>query len=236
MYSDHKNIFAKRKYSFVRGSMLFTAGIIFYHSGINQQIRLDQNNILIIEIFSAIIMFTGGFVFFYGTEALRNALFPFLFLVFMIPIPADVFEKIIYCLNVGTAESSYAFLKLIGVPVFRDVLILHLPNVSVEVVKQCSGIRSSMVILILGVMMGQIYLKSWWKKIILIISIIPLVILKNGIRVVTLTLLGNYVDITFLTNSKLHKSGGIVFVIPIVIFLMVILWFLKKAEKGIANM
>jgi len=153
----------------------------------------------------------------------------------MIPIPTFILDKIIYFLQVYTADISHAFLKLIGVPVFRDGLIFILPNVSVEVAKQCSGIHSSMATLMIGVLLGQFFLKSWWRKIILIIAIIPLVILKNGMRVVTLTLLGNYIDITFLTNSFLHKSGGIVFFIPIVVLLTLILWILVKSEKSGIN-
>ena len=230
VYSKRKTIFVNKKYSFAAGTILTIAGIIFYLLGINQQIKLNQNDYLFVTVSSALISWTGGLIFFYGTQTFRNALFPLLFLAFMIPIPTYIIDKIVFFLQVGTAEAASIFFKLIGITVFREGLIFQLSNVSVEVAKECSGIRSSMATVIIGVLLEQIFLRSWWRKAVLLLSIIPLIIIKNGIRVTVLTLLGNYVDSNFLTHSALHKSGGIVFFMPIIIILMVILWLLKRSE------
>ena len=230
VYSKRKTIFVNKKYSFAAGTILTIAGIIFYLFGINQQMKLNQNDYLFIAVSSALISWTGGLIFFYGIQAFRNALFPLLFLAFMIPIPTYIVDKIVFFLQVGTAEAASIFFKLIGITIFREGLIFQLSNVSVEVAKECSGIRSSMATVIIGILLEQIFLRSWWRKAVLILSIIPLIIIKNGIRVTVLTLLGNYVDSKFLTNSVLHKSGGIVFFMPIVIILIVILWLLKRSE------
>jgi len=230
VYSKRKTIFANNKYSFAAGTILTIAGIIFYLLGINQQIKLNQNDYLFITVSSALISWTGGLIFFYGTKTFRNALFPLLFLVFMVPIPTYVVDKIVFFLQVGTAEVASIFFKLIGITVFREGLIFQLSNVSIEVAKECSGIRSSMATVIIGVILEQMFLRSWWRKAVLLLSIIPLIIIKNGIRVTVLTLLGNYVDSKFLTHSWLHKGGGIVFFMPIIIMLIGILWLLKRSE------
>ena len=230
VYSKRKTIFVNKKYSFAAGTILTIAGIIFYLLGINQQIKLNQNDYLFITVSSALISWTGGLIFFYGTKTFRNALFPLLFLVFMVPIPTYVVDKIVFFLQVGTAEVASIFFKLIGITVFREGLIFQLSNVSIEVAKECSGIRSSMATVIIGVILEQMFLRSWWRKAVLLLSIIPLIIIKNGIRVTVLTLLGNYVDSKFLTHSWLHKGGGIVFFMPIIIMLIGILWLLKRSE------
>jgi exosortase/archaeosortase family protein len=64
----------------------------------------------------------------------------------------------------------------------------------------------------------------------LIIAIFPITILKNGLRIVTLTLLGNYVDVRIL-GSELHKSGGIPFFMVALVLLAPVLWVLRKSEK-----
>ena len=118
-------------------------------------------------------------------------------------------DKIIFLLQSASAEVSYVYFKLIGIPIYREGFVFHLPGVSVEVAKECSGIRSSIALFITSILAGHLFLKTGWKKGILAVSIIPIAILKNGVRIVTLSLLGAYVDISFLTDSLLHKKGGI---------------------------
>jgi exosortase/archaeosortase family protein len=58
---------------------------------------------------------------------------------------------------------------------------------------------------------------------------IPLSIIKNGIRITTLTLLAVYVDPSFLTGD-LHKKGGFVFFLLALAILFPILLLLQKSE------
>jgi exosortase len=99
-----------------------------------------------------------------------------------------------------------------------------------EIAKQCSGIRSSLALFITGILAAHFFLKSSWKKAIFILSIIPIAILKNGIRIVTLSLLAIYVDERFLTQGFLHKSGGFIFFAPALTLLGLLLWGLRKSE------
>ena len=46
------------------------------------------------------------------------------------------------------------------------------------------------------------------------IALIPINIIKNGIRITTLSLLAIYVDHKFITDSFLHHSGGFLFYLP----------------------
>jgi len=79
-------------------------------------------------------------------------------------------------------------------------------------------------------MAGQLFLKSASRKIVLALVIIPITIFKNGLRIVTLSLLGVYVDQNILSSS-LHKKGGIPFFFLSLIFLGAILWLLRRADK-----
>jgi exosortase/archaeosortase family protein len=117
----------------------------------------------------------------------------------------------------------------------REGFVFHLPGQSVEVAKQCSGIRSSMALLITSVLAGHLFLRTWWKKVILAIVIIPITMFKNGIRVVSLTLLGTYVDSRILTNSLLHTDGGILFFLLALVLLAPVLYFLRKSEVRVAK-
>jgi exosortase len=231
IFKRRKAIFSTVRYSYVSGLAFILPGIFLYLIGMNQGIRLDQNDYLSLMTFSAVITWIGGFILFYGINAFRNAAFPLLFLMLMIPIPGLVMERIVLLLQKGSAEAAYGLFKLTGVPMVREGCTFHFPFMSVEVAKQCSGIHSSIALFITGVLAGQFFLTSGWRKLILLLSILPLAIIKNGVRIVTLSLLALYVDEEILTNSMLHKKGGIIFFLIALILLTPVFEMLRRSEK-----
>jgi exosortase len=235
MYLRKKAIFSDTNYSYTAGIILVLVGSIVYFIGKKQGIKLDQNDYLSLMTFSAVIFWIGGFVLFYGIRSFKIAAFPLLFLIFTIPIPSFIMEKIIFLLQMGSAEATHGFFKLTGISFLREGLVFHLPGFSVEVAKQCSGIRSSIALFIMGVILSNIFLQTNWKRIILILFIFPLAIIKNGIRIVTLSSLALYVDQSFITNSKLHREGGIIFFLIALSLLVSILWLLRKSEPLFGN-
>jgi exosortase len=225
-----KEIFSSGRVSHAQGVIPIAAAIILYLAGTTQESVLTQNDYLSLMTLSAVLFWVGGFIYFYGTRAFRTALFPLAFLVLMVPIPTAVVEKIISLLQHASAEVSYFIFRLTGVPILREGLVFHLPRVSVEVAEQCSGIRSSIALFITCILAGYLFLESGSRRFILILAILPLAIFKNAVRIVTLSLLAVYVDKSFLTNSLLHKKGGIVFFIMALAILGPLLWLLRRSE------
>ena len=78
---------------------------------------------------------------------------------------------------------------------------------SVEVTRECSGIHSTMAMLILSVMASYFYLRTAWRQGLFIGVAVALTILKNAARIVTLARLGVYVDPGFL-YGRLHSEGA----------------------------
>ncbi len=137
-------------------------------------------------------------------------------------------DGFIYFLQVGSTEFTNLLFMATGVPFLREGFVFHLPGMSVEVAKQCSGIRSSLALLITAILAGHMFLKTGWKKVFLAVLIIPVTMFKNGIRILILTLLGTYVDPRWLTESSLHRDGGIVFFILALVLMAPILYWLRK--------
>src|SRR3990172_2726572 len=79
MFIERGTIFSKTRYAFAPGIILIIAALVLYLSGMTYENNLDHNDYLSLMTFSSIIFWTGGFVLFYGVQALRNASFPFLF-------------------------------------------------------------------------------------------------------------------------------------------------------------
>ena len=230
VYINRKEIFAKVNYLFVLGIPVLLLGIALFLGGFLWGAPLDQNNYASLIAFSIFIFINGAFILLYGMQAYRTALFPLLFLIFTVPIPTALMDNIIHFLQVGSTEFVNLLFLASGVPFVRDGFVFQLPNISVEVAKECSGIRSGMAIFIVAILAGYMFLKSYWKIIFLVVCAVLIAMLKNGIRILTLSLLGNYVDPRILSSS-LHKEGGIPFFIVALLLLAPILFFLRRSEK-----
>jgi exosortase len=163
-------------------------------------------------------------------QAFKTAHFPLSFLIFMIPIPTSIMDSFVSILQIGSTEFTNLLLTIIGVPFIREGFVFQLPGQSVEVAPQCSGIRSGLALIITALLAGHLFLKTWWKKVVLVICIFPITMFKNGIRITSLTLLGTYVDPRIL-QSSLHREGGIPFFIVALVLMAPILFFLRKSEK-----
>ena len=180
-------------------------------------------------ILALVLLWTSGFALSFGKEALKAAYFLFLFLLLMVPIPNFLLDRLIFLLQEGSAWITGALFDLVGVPALREGLVFHLAKVSIEVAKECSGIRSSMALLILALLVAHFQLRSFWNKVLFVACGLFMMILKNGVRIATLTLLAVYVNPDFLFG-RLHHQGGVVFFMLALLLLLPLLFLLQRSE------
>jgi exosortase len=230
IYSRRKIIFEDVRCSFLAVAVIF-AGICLYLIWKKSPGSVNQNDAYSLISLSFVIFWIGGFIFLYGIRAFRRALFPLLFLFFMAPIPTLMADKIIWVLESGSTEVSYWLFELSGVPFAREGFVFHLPGLSIEVAEQCSGIRSSLVLLMFGILLGNLFLKSRSGRLLLILAVFPVTVLKNALRIVMLSVLGAYVDIRIL-DGILHRRGGVPFFVIALSMLVIFLWALRLSEKS----
>jgi len=124
--------------------------------------------------------------------------------------------------------------SLVGVPVLRNGLVFSLANTSIEVAKECSGIHSTLAILIISLIAGHLFLPSVWKKVVLVLFTLPIVCATNGLRIAGLTLLAEYVDASFLHGS-LHHEGGMGFFLLALLLLFAILQLLRIGQGRMSH-
>jgi len=187
-------------------------------------LRLTSN------VVAVILLWIAGFAFCFGKAALKSARFPLLFLFLTVPLPNFLLEHIISLLQAGSAEIAEILFNLTGVPVLREGLVFHLPGVNIEVARECSGIRSTMALFILALPVVHYGLHSLWKKLFFLTCAFFMMVLKNGVRIVTLSLLAVYVDPSFLFGT-LHRDGGIVFFLLGLLLLLPVLLLLQRGES-----
>jgi len=170
-------------------------------------------------------------MFFYGASAFKAGLFPLLFLLLMVPLPTFLLDRFIAWLQVGSADVAEWIFHLSGTPVLRQGLIFALPQVTIEVAKECSGIRSTQALLITCLLAGYLFMRTNWRRAVLLVAAVPVLIVKNGVRIATLTLLAVHVDPSFLTGH-LHHDGGFVFFALAMLILLPLFRWLQNADCG----
>lgn len=230
LYLERHTVFSITRTNIGFGISLALGGVMLYWLAHRSPFPQNGNWPLCLETCSVILVWIGGFLDCYGFVALRAGSFSLLFLLLMIPLPDVVLDKVIHALQEGSTEIAYLVFQAVGTPVVRHGFLLSVPGVTIEVANECSSLRSSIALFVTCLLAAHLYLRTSWKVILLAFLSAPLSVIKNGIRIATLTLLSIYVDPDFLTG-KLHREGGFVFFSLALLVLWPIFSWLVKSDK-----
>jgi exosortase len=236
LFWDRKSIFSHVDYSLGAGVATIALGPILGSNGFMHGLSLNQNDFLSLMVFSAVVILIGIFTVFYGFQTSKRAAFSLLFLLFMVPLPSVVSQAAIAFLQKGSAEAVSLLFTVLGMPVTRDGFVFHLPQFSIEIAEECSGIRSSIALMITTILAAKLFLHKGWARTLLAISILPIAILKNAIRIVTLSVIGVYFD-ERIFDGDLHRKGGVVFFVIALFLIWAVIASLRKvdSQKGDAR-
>ena len=214
------------------GVPLFLLGFVLYWFSFSRWFLSSSSGIhLSAAVLGIAIVWIAIFALCYGFPSVKAAIFPLLFLFLMIPIPASLLERIVTGLQDGSATTTSILFRILDVPVVRHGLRFSLPGVDIEIAEQCSGIRSSLSLFITGILAGYLLLQSAGNRIFFSLFTIPLAIFKNGVRIVTLSWLGVYVDPGFL-HGKLHQYGGLPVSLLALGILTPVIFALRRCEAS----
>lgn len=185
---------------------------------------------LTLGMLAVVTWWIGSFVGCFGTRISRMFVFPLCFLLWLVPLPQVALTHIVTFLQQGSADAARLFFAIAGVPVTQDGVRLSIPGLTLEVAQECSSIRSSLMLLVTTMVLAHILLRSTWGKTLVILAAIPLSLAKNGFRIFTLSMLGVFVDPSFL-HGWLHHQGGIVFFLAFLATLFALLRLIRWAER-----
>jgi exosortase len=213
----------------VRSALLFAvpAASLWAFSWWEASLQADVRLTLI--VLSLVLFLVAGFVAIFGWSSAMKVQFPLAFLAFAIPMPEQLLNRVIYLLQAGSAAVAEQIFEWSGVPVLREAFVFHLPGLSIAVAPECSGIRSSMALLILAVLAAHFAFSKFWKKIVFVGAGLAVMVVKNGVRIATLTILATYVNPDFL-YGRLHHDGGVVFFLIGLVLLLPVFWLLRRSE------
>ena len=229
-YLHRKAINASREWSPWLGLLVLGLGALCYWSAGAAFFSPDQ---LSMTILALLLMCWGIFLSCFGVTLFRKVSFGLVFLLFMVPLPSFLLDAIVRFLQRSSAEATDLLFSALSVPVFRQGFVFSLSNFTIHVAEECSGIRSALSLFIFSLVVGHFLLRAAWTKMGLVAIVVPLAIAKNALRIVGLSLLANYVDPTFITDSLVHRSGGIPLFLLSLVGLLSLAWLLRRVEKNL---
>jgi len=162
---------------------------------------------------SIIVMLAGALLFLHGSQHLRILTFPLLFLMLMVPLPAIVFNQIAFPLQLLASRVGTAGIQACAVPVLREGNVIVLADTSLEVAEACSGIRSLVSLLTLGILYGYFTDPRPWMRTVIALATIPIAIAANAARVTGTGVLAHYYGAAAAHGFFHTFSGWLVFLV-----------------------
>ncbi len=190
---------------------------------------------LFLTRFSVLIVLVGAIAFIAGWVAVRILAFPLGFLLLMIPLPAIVFNQVTFPLQLLASRVGEAGLASLHIPVLREGNLIVLARTTLEVAEACSGIRSLVSLLTLGIIYGYFLDRRLWVRAVVAVSTVPVAILVNGLRVAGTGVAAHYLGAQTAQGFLHTFSGWLVFVVALGLLFLVtslILWAAPPAPPS----
>jgi len=186
---------------------------------------------------SLLLLLAGLIILFRGWTFFRAVLFPWAFLILMIPIPSLILQQITFPLQLQAARLATGLLELVGVPVLRQGNVIVLASMPLDVAEACSGIRSLLTLVTLAIIYGYLMETRTWARVVLAISAVPIAVAANSFRIFGTGLLVQYWDPDKALGFFHTFSGWLIFVVALVMLvalhrLISSLWKDREAKSA----
>jgi exosortase len=170
---------------------------------------------LFLERTAFIISLCGAIVLLGGFPLLRVVAFPLFLLLFMIRIPAIIFNQITFPLQLFASSVAEQALWSMGIPVLREGNLLHMSQQTLSVVEACSGIRSLLSLSFLSLVYAYFFDSKTWMRPVLLLATLPIAVLANAFRVTLTGVLSEYKG-EFAEGAFHMVEGWVIFLIAFV--------------------
>ncbi len=198
------------------GMRLIIAGVVLHLLASHPNVR-----IYFVSGFSMLVLLCGLVLYFYGEEIFKRISFALFFLVFMVPMPLVVINKVSLQLKMFAAELATMVLNNMGIQALRDGSIIKMRHAHVTVDDVCSGLRSLISLTALGSICAYWLKGKMWKRIFLFASTVPIAIITNMCRVVALSAISEIWGTEYAEGLVHDVLGFMVFALAFVMLMAV---------------
>ncbi len=144
-----------------------------------------------------------------GRDMFKKLSFPLCFLFLMVPLPQSLVNQIALPLQLIASDFAVTVLHLFSIPALREGNIIHLAHAQLFVAEACSGLRSLMALITLGVVFAYFFRKTMGERIVIVLSAIPIAIIVNALRV-TITGILTHRFGTGAAEGAIHEWQGMI--------------------------
>ncbi len=219
----------RHKFAIAEGNPAFSGAIIIVPAILAAVANMHP----FVNRIAMLLCIVGTVAFLCGWSRLKVMLFPILFLLLMIPIPAVIFNPVTFPLQLLSSRFGEWTLALFQIPVLREGNIIQLANTSLEVAEACSGIRSLISLLTLAIVYGYFVESRIWVRITLAVASVPVAIAANAFRVAGTGLAAHFYGAEAAEGFFHSFSGWLVFIVAfIMLFILHRLLLLFKPAKA----
>ncbi len=188
-----------------------------------------------LRVLSFVAALNAAAVWLLGGHYVRQVCYPAAFLIFMAPLPPVWVQAMEEGLQHASAEVSGWFFAWTGASFLKQGLVFQLPNITLQVALECSGIRSTLVLFITSLIAGYLFLKRPWQRALFVALVIPLGIARNAFRIVTIGWLCTEYGPEMI-HSPIHHRGGPVFfalsLLPLFALLFLFRWWNRRPVRA----
>ena len=206
--------------------------LAFYFLALNDGwIPARQDYLCVMMLAFLLLLLAAGFASL-GAATMSAAAFPLALLLFMVPYPERVNAGLENFFQYTSAAAAHSFFSLAWTHCVQNGLILKLPDdISLKVAPECSGIRSTQVLLITSLMAGNLFLRSPWRRAWLALFVVPLAIVRNGFRIFVIGELCVHVSRDMIHSWIHHQGGPVFFALSLIPFFLFLMWLRKSEPK-----
>ncbi len=184
----------------------------------------------VVQQLSFLIALVGLVLFLFGWAHLRICAPALGYLLFMVPLWDAFTEPLHWPFQNYSATLGVALLHGIGIPAYREATVIALPNMTIEVARQCSGVNYLVAVLALAVPLSFIRLRGWWRPLVLIAASTVIAALANGLRVALISALAHW-EFTSALHGPMHVLHGLFVAAVGYVVLFVGLHFLETRQE-----
>jgi len=181
--------------------------------------------------FSFVFVLYGLVLFFFGREMARNLIFPIFFLLAMVPLPLVVVGNLTVKLKLFAAQCATFLLNRIGFPSRLDGSTILMPASFTIVEAPCSGLRSLISLLTLGLLFAYAMKGSYGRKGLLLLSSVPIAMATNVCRIAILAIVNDLYGEKVAMGWFHDFSGFLVFALAFILLLAVS----NLLQRGVAK-
>lgn len=202
------------------GTLVMLPALLLFVAG-------DLGTLYVISHLSLWLMIVGLVLSFFGPQVLRELAFPVAYLLTAIPLPIFLYNSLSARLQLWSSALGVGVLQSIGVTAFREGNVIDLGPIQLQVAEACSGIRYLFPLTALALLCAYFFRDRMWKRIVLVLSSLPISVLVNGLRIGIVGVLVEWYG-PQAAEGFLHLFEGWVLFLVTLILLFIEMWVLSR--------